>query len=198
MPNQLTAEGLELLTREEWTAFWEEKFRAIYGNDINLDPDTPDGQFIGICVQVSLDGGDLVNQVYNSFDPDNAIGVILDQRIAINGIQRLAGTYSITPITLVISQPVTLYGLDQVDGIDPQPVYTVRDNEGNRWLLLETTTDGLLPGTYALNFRAQNPGASPSPEIGIPGLARLPGGPLCGAIQYQWPDLGFCLRERHR
>lgn len=158
MPNQITAEGLELFTREEWTAFWTEKYQAIYGTDINLASDTPDGQFIGICVQVSLDGGDLTRQVYNSFDPDNAIGVVLDQRISINGIQRQAGTYSITPIELIVTQPINLYGLDQVSGLDPQPVYTVRDNEGNRWYLIETE-EGILPGTYVYNFRAAVPGA---------------------------------------
>jgi hypothetical protein len=53
------------------------------------------------------------------FDPDNAVGVVLDQRVAINGIQRQAGTYTVTPITVVTSQSVNLYGLDQ----DVQPVY---------------------------------------------------------------------------
>jgi hypothetical protein len=154
MPNSLSALGLELATREEWVAFFTEKYQDIYGADINLASDSPDGQMMNINVQVILDLQDLLLQIYNSFDPDNAIGVVLDQRIAINGIQRQAGTFTVTPITVVTSQSVNLYGLDQ----DEQDVFTISDNVGTLWQL-QTTQLGLGPGTDVLNFQAAEPGA---------------------------------------
>ncbi len=154
MPNILDATGLTTTTREEWVAYFTAQYQQIYGADINLSSDTPDGQMMNIFIQAILDLQDLLVQVYNMFDPDNAIGVVLDQRVAINGIQRQAGTYTVTPVTVVNASSVNLYGLDQ----DVQAPYTVSDNVGNRWLLQETQV-GLSPGTHVLNFRAAVPGA---------------------------------------
>lgn len=159
MPNLLDAEGLQTATREELIEYFTEQYQLIYGTDISLDSDTPDGQFMNILVQQVLDLQDLLVQIYNSFDPDLAIGAVLSQRVAINGIQRQAGTYTITNITLVNSGSVNLYGLDQ----DEEPVYTISDNDGNEWYLSETEL-GLSPGSHVLVFRAAIPGA----ELTIP------------------------------
>lgn len=149
MPNILNANGLQTYTRDELLTLFETRMKAIYGNDINLSPDSPDGQMINIFIQVVLDNLDLVKQVYNSFNPDNAIGKILDQRAAINGIQRQGGTFSRTNITLVTSQPLTLFGLDQT----ANPVYTVSDAQNNEWQLLETISLG-SSGTHVLEFQS--------------------------------------------
>jgi hypothetical protein len=153
MPNSLTATGLTTATEAELVAYFTSAFQSIYGSDINLESDTPDGQLLNIFVQSVLDLQDLVVQVYNSFDPDNAIGVVLDQRVAINGIERQGGTYTTTLVTIVTSQSVNLYGLDQ----DIQDVFTVADNAGNEWQLI-TTQLGVSSGSHALLFRAANSG----------------------------------------
>lgn len=154
MPNALTANGLEVATREELTTYWNEQFQAIYGDDINLGSDTPDGQLIGNIVQQTLDIQDLLVQLYNTFDPDYAFGNTLDQRVAINGIQRQAGTYTITNITLVNTESVNLYGLDNTGD---EELYTIADNAGTLWVLMETEL-GLAAGTHVLVFRAAEAG----------------------------------------
>jgi predicted secreted protein len=126
----------------------------IYGADIELEASSPDGQWLNNIIQVALDLEDLCTQIYNGFDPDNAIGTVLDQRVAINGIQRQAGTYTVTDITIVTSQSVTLYGMNQT----AQPVFTVSDNAGNQYQLQATQTPGSA-GTYVYTFQAVNPGA---------------------------------------
>ncbi len=155
MPNVIDATGLQTATRAELVAYFTTQYQTIYGADINLGSDTPDGQMMNIFIQAILDVEDLLVQIYNMFDPDNAVGVILDQRVAINGIQRQAGTYTITPITVVVSQSVNLYGLDQSD----QPVYTVSDNAGNLWQL-KITVLGVIAGTHVYSFQAATPGAN--------------------------------------
>lgn len=154
MANSFDSSGLSLATRDYWLDFFTTKFQEIYGADVNLTSDTPDGQLIGIIIQVILDLQDLIAAVNQGFDPDQAVGVVLDQRVAINGIQRLGGTYTVTPITVVTDRTVNLYGLDQ----SAQPVYTVSDDEGNRWNL-QTSSLGLAAGTTVLNFQAEEPGA---------------------------------------
>lgn len=162
MPNVLDADGLLTATREELVTYVEDQFRLIYGADINLDSDTPDGQLIGIFVQMIIDLQDLLVTIYNGFDPDNARGKVLDQRVAINGIQRQAGTHTVTPITIVNTQSVNLYGLDGAEPgstrDDGNEVYTVSDNEGNRWQLEETQL-GVAAGTHSYDFQALLPGA---------------------------------------
>lgn len=154
MPNSIGPTGLTTATRAELVAFYTAAFQAIYGADINLASDTPDGQMMNIFIQSVLDLEDLLTQVYNMFDPDNAIGEVLDQRVAINGIQRQAGTFTVTNITIVTSQALNLYGLDQVSN----PVFTVADNAGNQWEL-QATQNIASPGTYVYSFQAAAPGA---------------------------------------
>jgi uncharacterized phage protein gp47/JayE len=153
MPNQITAAGLEIKTYQELLDFLQAAFRTIYGPDINLASDTPDGQLIGILIQLILDQGDLLVQINSSFDPDEAIGRLLDARAAINGIQRQSGTYTLTNVTIVTSQSVTLYGLDQAD----KEPFTVQDSSGNKFLLVDTVS--LAAGTFSKEFRASSIGA---------------------------------------
>lgn len=179
MPNILDATGLTLASRSEWVIFFTTKYQEIYGADINLASDTPDGQMMNINIQVILDLQDLVASVYNSFDPDNAVGNVLDQRVTINGIQRQAGTFTITPITLVNSTSVNLYGLDGVSASnlavntlvreDGNELYVISDNVGNLWYLIDTEL-GLAAGTHVLSFRAGDPGA----QLTIPNTINVP------------------------
>lgn len=154
MPNVIDANGLQVKTQAELVSEFTTAMQAIYGSDIDLSSDSPDGQMMMIFIQAVLDLEDLLVQIYNMFDPDNAIGAVLDQRVAINGIQRQAGTHTITNVTITVSQALNLYGLDQ----SAQPVFTVADNAGNEWELQQTQTIG-APGSYSYAFQAKNPGA---------------------------------------
>ena len=156
MPNSISTTGITTATQTELVGNFTAAFELIYGADIDLDPETPDGQMMMIFIQAVLDLEDLITQVYNQFDPDNAIGAVLDQRVAINGIQRQAGTFTVTDILVKTSQSVNIYGLDQ----DVQPVFTVADGSGNQYQL-QVTQLGFNPGSggTSLLFQAANPGA---------------------------------------
>lgn len=165
MPDILNSDGLQTATQAELYATLSAAMQQIYGADINLDSDSPDGQWLNIIIQAVLDLEDLLTQIYNGFDPDNAIGVTLDQRCAINGVVRQAGTFTITNITLVNSQSVNLYGQDQT----AQPIYTISDSAGNLWELT-TTQLGLAAGSHVLVFEAAIPGA----QLTIPNTITIP------------------------
>lgn len=178
MPNTLGPTGLILKTQAELIAEYSGAMRSIYGPDINLASDSPDGQMLFIFTQSVMDLQDLLLQIYNSFDPDNAIGNVLDQRVAINGIQRQAGTHTTTNITVVVSQAVTLYGVDQAVNAP----YTVADNEGNQWELLESVA---VPstGTYIYAFRAVLPGAI----LSVPNTIQTPVSIVLGVVSVNNP-----------
>lgn len=168
MPNVLDANGLQVRTREELVTIFTNGYKAIYGDDINLSSDTPDGQKMNIDIQMVLDQQDLMVQIFNSFNPDYAVGKVLDQRAGINGVIRQAGTYTVTNITLTASKSINLSGLDIEADIDkPLNAYTISDNAGNKWYLMESQV-GLGAGVHVLAFRAAVPGA----QLTIPNTIR--------------------------
>lgn len=156
MPDIIDADGLQTKTLAEIVADLEAGLRAIYGADINLDSNSPDGQLVNIFAQAAIDMRELATQINNGFDPDRAVGRILDERVTINNIERLGGTYTIQPITLTLDRTLTLEGLD-ADFNDPNGTgYTVQDNAGNQFILIDTET--LTAGTYSRDFRAKQIG----------------------------------------
>lgn len=153
MPNSFDSYGLQTLTQSEIVEQLTADFKEIYGEDINVDSNSPDGQLINIFAQILMDQYELLSQVYTSFDPDQAVGVVLDQRCAINGIQRKAGTYTYVMLDVTVDRSVTLPGLDENSAEDS---YIVSDNEGNQFVL--DNTENLTAGTTSLRFRAMNIG----------------------------------------
>lgn len=160
MPDVLDANGLQTKTLSELRAELEGSFRAIYGADINLAPDTPDGQFIGILAQFGADMREFLQLIYASFDPDQAPGRQLDQRVALNGIARLGGSYTTVDVEITTDRALTLVGLDaEIAVLDPtiDDLYTVRDSAGMQFYLAATEVIAAA-GTYTLAFRARRIG----------------------------------------
>jgi hypothetical protein len=153
MPNSIGTSGLTVKTYSELLSQMVAAYQAIYGTDINLDSSTPDGQLLNIFIQAILDQEDLLVQINNNFDPDLAFGTILDQRVALNGIQRKAGTHTITNINITTTQALTLQGLD----LFPSNPYTVADSQGNQFQLI-TTQYPASAGVYTYSFQASAPG----------------------------------------
>ena len=127
--------------------------RQIYGTDINVLPNSPDGQMVNIVAQAKLDMLEFIQQIYASFDPDQAVGVQLDQRCAINGIQRRQGTYTQVDVDVTSSGVVTIAGLDT-----STTPFTISDSSGNQYYLLYTYTFASA-GTQSLTFRAADIGS---------------------------------------
>lgn len=156
MPDTLDADGLQTKSLNELITELEDGLKAIYGSDINVDSNSPDGQLINLFSQASIDLRELLTEIYNSMNPDNASGSILDERVTFNNIERKGGTFTIEPIDFTTTQTVTLQGLD-ADAVDPDGTgYTIQDNEGNEFILIDSAT--LVAGSYTKNFRAKNIG----------------------------------------
>lgn len=156
MSDLFNENGLQTATAPELLSDLETAFKAIYGDDILLDSSTPDGQWLNILVQKGVDVRGLLMQLYNSFNPDNTQGSLLDQRCAINNIFRKAGTFTTVTIDITTDRQITLQGVDANYNSPEATGYTIQDNEGNRFVLVNTTT--LSAGTTAVLFRAETLG----------------------------------------
>lgn len=126
--------------------------RQIYGPTINVEPNSPDGQMVNIVAQAKLDMLEFIQNIFASFDPDQAVGVQLDQRCAINGVRRNQGTYTLVDVDVTSSGVVTLAGLDT-----STTPFTVSDTSGNQYYL-ESTYTFAGASTQSLSFRAANIG----------------------------------------
>ena len=155
MADTFDENGLTLQTLSEIVTALEEDVRSIYGDDANLEPDSPDGQLINIFSQAATDLRELVQDVNSGFDPDQAQGAVLDQRVSINGVFRRGATYAQTPVSITVDRALTLAGLDDAasEAAIPAGVFTVKDDAGNQFALLETEVIAAA-GTYSLTFRA--------------------------------------------
>jgi uncharacterized phage protein gp47/JayE len=159
MPDTLDETGLTIKSLTELVTELTDDMKGIYGDDINVEPDTPDGQQINIVAQLGIDQREVLGDINSGFDPDQAQGRVLDQRVAINGIFRQGATFTQTPISITVDRAVTLQGLDDAsEDIDiPSGTYTVKDDVGNQFCLLETEAIAAV-GTYVLTFRAKDIG----------------------------------------
>lgn len=128
------------------------QLQNIYGQNINVDSNSPDGQMINILAQIKKDVLDLCVQYYNNLDTERVIGIPQQILYKLNNCIIKAYTYSYVYVNVSVSKSVNLQGLD-ADIENPDGVgYTVSDGNGNRWILAESQT--LTVGTHTLNFRA--------------------------------------------
>lgn len=124
--------------------------QQIYGQDVFLDPSTPDGQWLAILAKAQNDSNNVSIAIYQQFNPAFAQGVGLSSIVKINGITRNVPSNS--QVDLTIGGDV---GTVITNGI-------AADANGNLWALpasvtipntgqiIETATC-TLPGTVAAN-----------------------------------------------
>ena len=157
MANEINETGLITQTLPEIITEITDGYKDIYGNDISVASNTPDGQLINIEAMSKADTLDLATMVYNMFNVDTVRGVPQDILYKINNVYRKSSEYTFVQVNVTVSQAVTLQGLD-ADITNPNGVgYTVSDNSGNQFILSNTAVlTGA--GTYTLEFRAQQLG----------------------------------------
>ena len=74
MPDIFDENGLQTKTLNELVSELEANLQSIYGNDINLESNSPDGQMVNIYSQAGRDLREVVAKVNAGFDPDQAEG----------------------------------------------------------------------------------------------------------------------------
>ena len=101
--------------------------RSIFGQDIYLDNDSQDMQYIAAVSKAIYDTMQMCALAVNNQSPQTAIGAPLDSLIKLNGLKRLAATYSTVQITC-IGEPGTVI-----------PAGVVQDTAGYKWDLPENS-----------------------------------------------------------
>jgi hypothetical protein len=160
MPNSLDTNGLIITTLSEVLANLTADYQNIYGADINLDSNSPDGQMMNIFAQAIQDLTSFLASIYTSFDPQQAIGVNLDSRVALNNLTRKAGVYSTVYVDIVTDRALNLIGLDGVDSsLAPTGTFAISDSAGTQWYL-STSQTITAAGTHSCLFTAKTMGVN--------------------------------------
>ena len=154
--------GIQAPSYAEILEYFQSQAREIFGQDVDIDADTQDGQLIAIFALALSDVNAQAIATYNQFNPNTAVGVGLDSAVKTNGISRHTATNSTVDLVL-IGQAGTVI----TNGV------ATDDNE-NRWLLPDQV---IIPvsGEITVTATAEEVGAieaSPNTitQIGTPTL----------------------------
>lgn len=120
----------------------------IYGPDINVDSNSPDGEWLNIFALSNEDIEQLCVSIYDSFDPNQAVGVALDALCQLNSssLTRKGGIFTQVVVDVVANASFNL------NGLDTSSPYTASDQNGNLFYLISSTT--VSATTNALNFQS--------------------------------------------
>jgi uncharacterized phage protein gp47/JayE len=153
MVSTLDSTGLTIETNSQIKADLIAALQAIYGPDINVASNTPDGQLINIFAQADTDLLELLLDTYNSIAVSTSYGERLDQLVELNGLSRLPGTFTKAYVQVTTNAAVTIPGLDQTT-VTP---FTISDDAGNQYELI-TSYVAAGATTVLLAFQAVNIG----------------------------------------
>lgn len=125
--------------------YYKDQTKLVFGDDVNLDSDAKDGQYISIFALAAFDLCQISQQNYNSYSPLTAIGKALSTQVKINGIAREVATYSQVDV-YIVGQAGTVIS----NGI-------VADTLSQKWNLPANVTIP-LSGDITVTAVAQNAG----------------------------------------
>ena len=126
---QISAAGAARPTLQDCLDFVQGVYRKIYGEDTYLGNDCQDGQFLALLAQALDDVNGEALKAVNSFPPSSAQGAGLSSVVKINGIRRMAATFSTCDFLAVGRAGAAITG-----GV-------LSDPNGNKWDL----PDFLIP-----------------------------------------------------
>lgn len=95
-----------------------DEYKAIYGADTYLAPDSQDGQWLAIQALAIFDTMQVAASVYNSFSPLTAQSDALSRNVKINGIRRLVASYSQVDLEIVGQAGTTIANGQVQDTLD--------------------------------------------------------------------------------
>ena len=134
--------GIHVNTYDDIFADLIDQAKNIYGQDIYVDNDSLDYQYLSVQARQKYDTEQLAVYIYNGRSPATATGIVLDSIVKINGITRKAPSYSTCSVVLtgIYGKIVTI-----INGI-------VTDLNGYRWDLPPTV---VIPASGSVTVVAE-------------------------------------------
>lgn len=117
-------------------------YKGIYGQDIDLDQESPDGQRVAIEAQARADIEAALQWLYSQMDPDFNTGDMQQVIAKLHGLYLRPGSRSQRDLKVTTDRPVLLY-----EG------YKIRDQANQVWFVRQAVT--VPAGTTTVTFFAE-------------------------------------------
>lgn len=137
--------GFHVADYEDFLTYHQDAFKTIYGQDINLDADSQDGQLCAHFAQTNYDLAMICAATFNNYSPSTAAGEGLSRQVKINGLKRQSATKSTVDL-LITGTAGTGINNGQV-----------KDASDNTWILPSLITIP-VEGTITVTATAENDG----------------------------------------
>lgn len=160
MTDSLNFDGLSLKSNSALLSEIQSDLQTIYspsGEEIDFSSSSPDGQFSQLLATIGTTHRELLASIYNATDPSKCDKAQQDSKYQLNYLTRKGGSYTTQNIAVTATKTITLQGLDGSYNDNTTTAFTVSDDSGNLWYLIDTTT--IFAGVSNLPFRAAQIGA---------------------------------------
>ena len=88
MSSGVSDQGFDRKRLDEILQELNSEMKSIFGENLNLSPQSPDGQVNGVILESLANLWEIAEDVYNSFNPSAATGAALSNLVQFNGITR--------------------------------------------------------------------------------------------------------------
>ncbi|HEN3329012.1 TPA: baseplate J/gp47 family protein [Yersinia enterocolitica] len=143
MALQFNNNGLEIDTFRDLFQTLSDAYKGIYGQDIDLDQESPDGQRVAIEAQARTDIEASLQWLYSQMDPDFNTGDMQQIIAKLHGLYLRPGSRSQRDLNVATDRPVFLYS-----------GYKIRDQSNQVWFVRQNVT--IPAGTTTVTFFAQD------------------------------------------
>ena len=138
---EITRQGIRGLTTTEHVASLSGDIRNSIDSNIDLSPETLQGQFVGITSRLVAEIDEVIVALSNGHSRDRSSGNQVDDFYSLKNILRLGGTRTVVIATVTTSESITFTADNS----------TVRTENGD---LFRAASDKTIDGTKTLMFRA--------------------------------------------
>lgn len=145
---QITETGIVIDSLSDVHKRLTDGFKRIYGDDISIDADSPDGQMIGLFSQEIDNINQALSMIAQMLDPYKATGAWLEQRAMYAGIVRRGADYSYLDDVIVTGK----------QGVKVPKGSILSDGNLSKWVTLaDIVLD--INGSARVNMRSHELGA---------------------------------------
>ena len=96
----ISAAGITLPSYNDVLLGYQQSYQSIYGNDVSIEADDLDGQWLAATAQAYFDLSQMIGVIYNSWGIITTTGPMLDNICALSGTVRQAATFSTAVVTI--------------------------------------------------------------------------------------------------
>ncbi|EPU8564051.1 baseplate J/gp47 family protein [Yersinia enterocolitica] len=143
MALQFDNNGLQTDTFRDLFQTLSDSYKGIYGQDIDLDQESPDGQRVALEALARTDIEAAIQWLYSQMDPDFNTGDMQQIIAKLHGFYLRPGSRSQRDLNVVTDRPVFLYS-----------GYKIRDQSNQVWFVRQNVT--IPAGTTTVTFFAQD------------------------------------------